>query len=172
MEEKMMEEKRIVSQVNDPIISEFLTRWRASDMILVGLGKEMELKNQSLFKSSQLYQSRRHIIEALQDEQQKEWVEKSILFYEVESKNELVRKQLQYYNEICRMLRGKPYFIVSTCNDGLIWYSDLDPARIVTPCGDYMHGQCQNKCNNEIYDTDKKVYAVSFLESKSFRNQI
>ncbi len=58
------------------------------------------------------------------------------------------------YRKLKGLLEEKNYFIVSLCNDDLIYGSGLCRERIVTPCGSYHQLQCENVCNSEIYDIE------------------
>ncbi len=146
----------------DDMVQEFLNKWKDSEEILIGIGHELELKEEEIWKGCRMYQKYQEALKSLSDETQM-WVKNAILLHEIENHNEKIEKQIGFYNLLHDKLKGRPYFVVSTCKDGLINYSDMDPSKIVTPCGDFMHGQCQDKCNPAIYDTRealKKIYQI------------
>lgn len=63
------------------------------------------------------------------------------------------------YNNLAALLEGKNYFIVTLCTDDLIFSSQLDPERIVAPCGGYRAMQCGKECvtEQEAFVTDENV---------------
>lgn len=68
-------------------------------------------------------------------------------------------KIVEAYNQLADLLAGKNYFIVSLCTDDLIFESELDPDRIVTPCGGFCAMQCGRECmtDQELLVTDQNV---------------
>ena len=62
---------------------------------------------------------------------------------------------LKAYNKLSDDLKGKNYFIVSLCMDDIIYESNLDPDRIVTPLGGKRKKQCPDACENALYEPDK-----------------
>ena len=63
---------------------------------------------------------------------------------------------LAAYNKLAEDLKGKNYFIVSLCMDDVIYESNLNPDKIVTPLGGKRKKQCPDACENALYDTDKE----------------
>ena len=61
---------------------------------------------------------------------------------------------LEAYNKLSKDLEGKNYFIVSLCMDDVIYKSDLNQDRIVTPLGGCRKKQCPDACENALYDLD------------------
>lgn len=59
-------------------------------------------------------------------------------------------KIMQAYNHLASMIGDADYFIVSTCNDDLIYRSTLDNNKIVTPCGGFRFLQCEDDCSHEL----------------------
>lgn len=166
----MNTEKVKNNQIQKEILQEFLDKWKASEEILIGIGHELEIKQEDILEDSLVYQKIKKQVDT-QTEEMKEWIQKSILFHEIEMKNERIKKQISFYNLLHNHLKGRPYFVVSTCMDGLITYSELDQTKTVTPCGDFLHGQCQDNCNPSILDTKealRKIY--HFLESVGKEN--
>lgn len=54
------------------------------------------------------------------------------------------------YNILSDRLKECDYFVVSTCNDDLIYDSNLNKDRIVTPCGGFRFLQCEDDCAHEL----------------------
>ena len=67
---------------------------------------------------------------------------------------------LKAYNKLSKDLEGKNYFIVSLCMDDIIYESDLNPDRIVTPLGGKRKKQCPDACENALYDTDVETCPI------------
>ena len=56
------------------------------------------------------------------------------------------------YEKLKELLQGRDYFIVTTVTDGKILESDLDPAKIVAPCGNETWRQCSKSCTKDIWE--------------------
>lgn len=69
------------------------------------------------------------------------------------------KRILDAYGQLTSLLEGKDYFIVSLCTDDLIYETELDPSRIVTPCGGWRAMQCGRECvtDQEPLVTDENV---------------
>ncbi len=72
-------------------------------------------------------------------------------------------EKIEAYQKLSEILKNKNYFIVSTCNDDLIFHTSLNPEKIVTPCGNYQFLQCPDNCNNELIKSGEVVQF--FLQS-------
>jgi len=64
---------------------------------------------------------------------------------------------LDAYNILAKKLDGKNYFIVSLCMDDVIYKSNLNPDRIVSPLGGYRFKQCKSACSDDLYDVNEMV---------------
>ena len=108
-----------------------------SDIIIIGIGEEF------------LYPYNDYIKDLDESDLFKYAIVKNTLLNE---KDELAKKYLKAYNNLCEMLSNKNYFIVSTVYDDLIYSSELKKDRITTPCGsiDLLHNDCE--CDNSIID--------------------
>lgn len=69
-------------------------------------------------------------------------------------------RQIDCYNHLAKLLEGRDYFIVSTCSDDLIFKSNIDENKIVTPCGGYRYLQCEDDCAHGLLKFDE-----SYLEN-------
>jgi hypothetical protein len=67
---------------------------------------------------------------------------------------------LKAYNKLAEDLKGKNYFIVSLCMDDIIYDSNLDSDRIVSPLGGKRKKQCPDACENSLYDIDKETCPI------------
>lgn len=63
---------------------------------------------------------------------------------------------LAAYNSLAEGLEGKNYFVVSLCMDDIIYESNLNEERIVSPLGGKRKKQCPNGCDNLLLDPSEK----------------
>ena len=63
---------------------------------------------------------------------------------------------LSAYNKLAEDLAGKNYFIVSLCMDDVIYNSNLNHDRIVTPLGGKRKKQCPDACENALYEVTEE----------------
>lgn len=56
------------------------------------------------------------------------------------------------YHALYQLIKEKDYFIVTTVTDGEILHTELDPARIVAPCGNETWRQCSAACTKDIWE--------------------
>lgn len=113
---------------------------READMVLVGIGEEMDLHKK--LRSDERYIK---TSETLGEKCLLPYIEK-IMLKEFEEKNRGV------YADLEKCLDKKNYFIVSLCKDGAITGAGLNQDRIVEPCGAYKRLQCANGCSKELYE--------------------
>lgn len=115
-----------------------------SEMILIGIGNEVSFLDKVNY--SQKYTK-------------KEWCNI------VSSLTEFRKKEIiDFYNKLAKILEKKNYFIVTTNVDGLIYESELNPLRIVAPCGNVNRLQCA--CGGEIGLIDSKK---DFFETNEYK---
>ena len=58
------------------------------------------------------------------------------------------------YEKLGKLLEGKNYFVVTLCTDDKIYRSNINPDRIVAPCGSYSFLQCEDVCTEDIYSIE------------------
>ncbi len=114
------------------------SRIQNSDCILVGLGEEVDLLQQA--KNSEKYL---RLIKELKAKWLISFIEKALIL-------EMQDDRLSIYQKLESCLKGKNYFVVSVCQDGLINQTDLLPEKVVTPCGSYEKLQCSQKCTVDL----------------------
>lgn len=73
-----------------------------------------------------------------------------------------ITQLIQPYNELNKLLSDKNYFVITDITDGLICKSQLNPIRIVAPCGNMYKLQCQCEENGII---DIEGYQESIISS-------
>ena len=110
-----------------------------AQMVLVGLGEELDLYRK--IRKSQEYRD-------ICDKTDNAAIPSYVMHW-------LLQKQIdgyqEFYQNLANLLKGKNYFVVSLCQDGSIWNSELDSNRIVTPCGDFRKLQCEDGTCAELY---------------------
>lgn len=67
-------------------------------------------------------------------------------------KDEAQRALREGYESLYRLIRDKDYYIVTTLADGAIYDTELDPSRIVAPCGNIHWRQCSKACTKDIWE--------------------
>lgn len=118
---------------------------KESDMVLVGLGEELDLLKE--IRKCDEYKK-------IENRTENSWilpfVERLILEDKKEEKTEI-------YKMLAKPLEGKNYFVISICQDGLIRQAGLNEERIVEPCGGYRKLQCSEKCSTDLYDVSNEL---------------
>lgn len=119
-----------------------------ADMILVGIGKEMEAK-ESDYKTN-LGDSK--IIKSVEEDKKLKWLLPFIDMRAIQKTN--FSKINEAYEKLSQLLCGKNYFIITLATDDIIYRTSLDEKRIVAPCGNNKLLQCSEKCSNLTKDID------------------
>lgn len=73
------------------------------------------------------------------------------LGHEFSSTSEKKEQLLEAYQQLAKMLQDRDYFIVTLCLDDVIYESELDSEKIVSPCGFTNKWQCPDSCIDTIY---------------------
>ncbi len=133
MDLKMME--HIAAKINE------------ADMVLVGIGEELDKTKK--VNNNDIYIQFSNKIEDT-------WLLPYIKSLLVE---ELMEESRKMYQNLFYILNKKNYFLVSTCQDGLIKHGGFDLERIVEPCGGYSMLQCSAGCNTELYPVSEEFIA-------------
>lgn len=123
------------------MLQELMKNISEADMVLIAVGKETEtldLSGQDMFeKSAEFY--RESFAELLQDIPEQTTSQQTKAF-----------SKLDFYNRIEKLVKGKDYFVADLSVDGIIYKSELNRLRIVTPCGNFMKLQCA--CSDKLED--------------------
>ena len=56
------------------------------------------------------------------------------------------------YEQMNRIIKDKDYFIVTTVTDGELLKSNLNPKKMVAPCGNVTWRQCSKSCTKDIWE--------------------
>ena len=117
----------------------------SSQMVLVGLGEELDL-----YRKTRKLPEYRAACEKIENTA----VHPYLLSYFLQKG---LKENQEIYQNLAKLLEHKNYFIVSLCQDGSIWDSELDLNRVVTPCGDLRRFQCEDGEHTELYPV-KEIY--------------
>lgn len=132
-----------------------------ADMILLGIGEELQINIEDVLKESSIYQAFADEIETFQEEE-RNFLKDSLYILEAEKKNQkLFMEKVDIYNRLYRLVGDKNYFAVTVCKDDVIYFSDFDRQRIVNPCGTRRQMKCKNGCQREVFETDKIVQKLN-----------
>ncbi len=115
--------------------TEFLDKLDEAQMVLAGIGKEMEEDFSGMEKDS-FYQA---AIKEAGDEELDALLPYLRLHYIKRHGNPRLQEA---YGRLAELLAGKNYFVVTLCTDDYIYGAGLDEGRIVAPCGGYRAMQC------------------------------
>ncbi len=119
-----------------------------ADMVLVGIGEDFGCKEKKIYESEKYHK----IFSSVQEKN--EWI--FPYFYAKLAEQEVNDKA---YEHLGRLLEGKNYFVLSLRTDDCIYKKDFGLAedRIVTPCGGIRKMQCEENCNDKIYDVPENL---------------
>jgi len=172
-----------ISIIIKEIIKKLLQDIKDADMVLVGIGDELQEKYAELFENhanddkvntdenaNTVNKSEQFFIDKIMKEIQNtdnynfqtEFQKMEILNKKTDSEIEIVNA----YNVLAEVLKEKNYFIVTLNTDGYIEKSILDSERIVEPCGNYNYMQCSNRCSDTLYKTMEILKKHSIEDSK------
>lgn len=140
---------------------ECLDRIKASDMVLIGLGKEFEPDFKETLKFNPIYNRFKDDIDSI-DETEGLWLEYGIYYHElISAKNPVIQSKLEYLNKLAGLIGDKNIFVVTTCTLDVVRLSNLNQGRIVAPCGTVMKMECHLGCKKDVYssvETLEKIY--------------
>lgn len=63
----------------------------------------------------------------------------------------------QPYSDLCRLMRGRDYFVLTTNVDHQFQRADFDKRRLFYMQGDYGLWQCAKACHDRVYDNESQV---------------
>lgn len=127
-----------------------------ADFILIGIGEEFAEKYRGI-EDKQKY---KNFFEKYHQENTKDymWMIPYVHGdYLLENDNLEIQ---QAYQNLFNMIQDKNYFIVSTCRDHLIHKAGFQEERIVEPCGNYRKLQCEEGCQELLFDSKEIIEEV------------
>lgn len=127
------------------MIEHIVDKMKEADLVLVGLGEELDLHN--IIRINNKYTK-------ISEETENAWI---LPFVEKLMIEEMKEEKCKIYSLLADCLNEKNYFIVSICQDGIIREAGLDEERIVEPCGGYRKLQCSAKCCGNLYDVPEEL---------------
>ena len=65
------------------------------------------------------------------------------------------------YQQLLKMVEGKPYFVITTNVDAQFYRAGFDPMRIWAVQGDYGKLQCSRACHDTLYDNHDLIMEMS-----------
>lgn len=124
-----------------------------ADMILLGIGEELQINTEDIFEKSLVYQAFADEIGTFEEEEC-DFIKNSLYICEAEKKNQgLFMEKLKVYDRLQRLIGNKNYFVVTTCNDDVIYFSSFDSGRVVSPCGTRRQMKCKSACHKDTFET-------------------
>ena len=145
---------------------------READIVLVGFGREFNIKREDILKSEKRYLEL-DLDNAYLSDLEKEWIELSIMYDCLNSgKCDIIEERKKLYNSIHKYLSdlGKSnYFVVTTCFDDIITYSEFDKDRMVAPCGTLKYMKCDKGCFKHVYDTPEVFDNINSILNKYYK---
>ena len=153
------------------VLTQCKDKIKEADIVLVGFGKEFNIKRQDILKSEKRYLDLELESSSLSD-LEKEWIELSIMYDCLNSGNcDIIEKRKNLYNNVHKYLSelGKSnYFIVTTCFDDIITYSNFDKDRMVAPCGTLKYMKCDRGCFKHVYETKEVFDNINSILTKYY----
>ena len=144
-------------------IEELKKEINEAQLILVGIGNEfsqsfLQMENDPFYKKMliQIHEdAAANNIDTLKEELILQYLKYHYLIKNPDT------RILEGYQKLHELLEGKNYFIVSLCTDDLIYRSELNKERIVTPCGGFRALQCGKECitDQECLVTDQIIFS-------------
>lgn len=131
-------------------IALLIDKVKEAELVLVGIGEECAISSEDWLEMPEYQQ---YIAQNDEEDLVLSFFKRELL----EKRNEQIEKKLELYSNLAALLKGKNYFVVSLCTDGLIRKCGLDEKRIVEPCGNYRYLQCSKKCTTDLYEPEKML---------------
>lgn len=129
----------------------------SADFVLVGIGSEFA---ESFHKISETDLYKKLMVLADNREENIQEFLPILKYYYL--KNNISQNIIDAYNKLEELLRGKNYFVVSTCYDDLIRHSNFESEKYVAPCGTFHKIQCSSECENTL--SHEHIQMDQFIE--------
>lgn len=153
-----------------------------SEAVIIGVGNEFILDKLEVIKENSTYILIKDILDKLIKTEKidsiiVQYVINSIYYFELQNReNKLIRNIIDLYNRLYNKIKDRNYFMITTCNDSIINYSDFEKEKIASPCGDISRLQYACMCEegeniNGILDGSKclaKIYEILSFMGKEF----
>ena len=132
--------------------SEMLKELRDAEMILVGIGEDMQYDWHTLTEDERF----REIEDEIGGNGEHIWIIPFLQKMVLQQRED--DRWSRAYSDLGRILAGRNYYIVSLCMDDLIYEARLNENRIVTPCGGFRKMQCDNNCSHTLSEIPSDAY--------------
>ena len=153
------------------VLSQCKDKIKEADIVLVGFGREFNIKRQDILATDKRFLDLDLDNSSLSD-LEKEWIELSVMYDCLNSGNcDIIEERKKLYNDVHKYLSdlGKNnYFVVTTCFDDIITYSDFDKDRMVAPCGTLKFMKCDRGCFKHVYDTEMVFDNINSILCKHY----
>lgn len=147
-------------------IDETKSMFDDAEMVLVGIGKEFDPDIIDVIKENEIYNKFEDEISGL-GSIESTFAEHAIYYHELTNgNNKVINNALLSLNKLAKILDGKNYFVVSTCTNSILKYSDIREDRLVLPCGDITRLECSVGCNETVID-GREQYEKLYKRLKS-----
>lgn len=124
-----------------------------ADMVLVGIGTELEPDFKQVLEQNEIYNRFKDDIDSM-EQTEGLWLEYAIYYHElISNTNPIINEKLEIINKLGELLASKNIFVVSTCELDVVRYSNFDQGRIVTPCGSILNKECHVGCKEDVYSS-------------------
>lgn len=135
---------------------------KEAELVLVGIGNEMQVKLQTLKGISNFSEK----LSVLEKEQDNEWLIPFLIRYYL--KKGFHPEIIRAYEKLRELLCDKNYFIVSLSTDDLIRGIGFKEDRITLPCGTYEVLQCAENCKEKLFSIEDNFWGkvCGWIEDK------
>lgn len=155
------------------VLSTCKEKIQEADIVLIGFGREFNLKREDILKNDKRY-TLLELDETAFSELEKEWIELTIMYDCLHSgKCDIIENRKNLYNRVSQYLstlNKNNYFVVTTCFDDIITYSSFDKDRMVAPCGTLNLMKCDRGCFKHVYETEKVYENISEILNKYYKD--
>lgn len=148
-----------------------------SEAIIIGVGDEFNIDKLEAIEENSTYILIKDILNELIKKEKidnliLQYVINSIYYFELQNvENKFIRNIIDLYNKMHNKIKDKNYFIISTCNDSIINYTDINKEKLTAPCGDISRLQYACMCEDgKGFDgiLDGKEYLTKIYELLNF----
>ncbi|WP_099469927.1 hypothetical protein [Konateibacter massiliensis] len=134
-------------------IQEIVELIQKADKVLIGIGKEFSCEKLDL-SGNDVYQA--YFGKKISKEyEETDWLLETIQKYYLASldfKDD--GRVLEAYKSLFDIVGDKDYYIVNMNGDVLLQRAGFSEEKVVYPCGNRMHYQCQNNCSDEVTSSE------------------
>ena len=147
------------------VSTDLIEKIREADMVLVGVGEDLQVKLEELEKIPAFVEKRNELMD---DENGEYWYPYLIRHF---LQPEFFPEKVKFYQKVKTLLEGKNYFVVSLCTDDImksVFSADKSAEKCVYPCGGYDKLQCPRNCNEKIsaFPSELSQNMIKWIDSE------